>query len=311
MNFRSCKYFLTVCEMGTINAAARKLYISQQSLSQHIRKLETEVGAQLLHRDNPLTLTPAGEAVKRAAQTVLDTLDQMQREIAVCQGETARELTVGMLDYGTPDFMPPLMALFLRQEPHVRLDTREFYQDDPLPMDVPLFISARELGSEFKCEVLFTDQLAVCISDQLLQRQYGEEWQAHRQRLRTGDLSALEGCPFARHWRTPLAALTEQCFEQNHFHPNYLPVTGGIQLATRLCISGQAAMTTFVGQKYNEPALPPVYVLPMRPKDIPAGYICYRNGAVLTGAARSFLEITRRYFQRTDGRIPPQPGQEA
>ena len=40
-----------------------------------------------------------------------------------------------------PDFMPPLMALFLRQEPHVRLDTREFYQDDPLPMDVPLFIS--------------------------------------------------------------------------------------------------------------------------------------------------------------------------
>lgn len=47
MNFRSCKYFLTVCEMGTINAAARRLYISQQSLSQHIRKLETEVGAQL------------------------------------------------------------------------------------------------------------------------------------------------------------------------------------------------------------------------------------------------------------------------
>ena len=85
MNFRSCKYFLTVCEMGTINAAARRLYISQQSLSQHIRKLETEVGAQLFHRDNPLTLTPAGEAVKRAAQTVLDTLDQMQREIAVCQ----------------------------------------------------------------------------------------------------------------------------------------------------------------------------------------------------------------------------------
>ena len=33
MNFRTCKYFLTVCELGTINAAARKLFISQQSLS--------------------------------------------------------------------------------------------------------------------------------------------------------------------------------------------------------------------------------------------------------------------------------------
>ncbi len=47
MNFRTCKYFLTVCELGTINAAARKLFISQQSLSQHIRKLEAELKVQL------------------------------------------------------------------------------------------------------------------------------------------------------------------------------------------------------------------------------------------------------------------------
>ena len=60
MNFRTCKYFLTVCELGTINAAARKLFISQQSLSQHIRKLEAELGVQLFHRDNPLVLTQAG-----------------------------------------------------------------------------------------------------------------------------------------------------------------------------------------------------------------------------------------------------------
>ena len=53
MNFRTCKYFLTVCELGTINAAARKLFISQQSLSQHIRKLEAELKVQLFHRDNP------------------------------------------------------------------------------------------------------------------------------------------------------------------------------------------------------------------------------------------------------------------
>lgn len=47
MNFRTCKYFLMVCDMGTINAAARKLYISQQSLSEHMRKLEKELGVQI------------------------------------------------------------------------------------------------------------------------------------------------------------------------------------------------------------------------------------------------------------------------
>ena len=63
VNFRSFRYFLTVCEMGTINAAARKLYISQQSLSQHIRKMEEELGCQLFNRDNPLGLTEAGRCV--------------------------------------------------------------------------------------------------------------------------------------------------------------------------------------------------------------------------------------------------------
>ena len=130
MNFRTCKYFLTVCELGTINAAARKLFISQQSLSQHIRKLEAELGVQLFHRDNPLVLTQAGQCVKKAAQTVLDTMEQLEKEIAVCRGDVVSQLTIGMLDYGTPDFMPPLMELFLQQEPHVMLSTRELYQDD-------------------------------------------------------------------------------------------------------------------------------------------------------------------------------------
>lgn len=301
MNFRTCKYFLTVCELGTINAAARKLFISQQSLSQHIRKLEAELKVQLFHRDNPLVLTQAGQCVKKAAQTVLDTMEQMEKEIAVCRGDVVSQLTIGMLDYGTPDFMPPLMERFLQQEPHVMLSTRELYQDDGLPQDIPLFISARELGGDFKCEVLFTDQMAVCVTDGLLQRQYGKDWTAHRDALRKGDVHALVGCPFVRHWRTPLQALTEQCFAQNHFQPNYLPVTGGIQMVTKLCMGGQAAMTTFVGQTVNEPTMPPAYLLPMRPRDIPAGYICYRNGAVLADVARNFLDITRRYFQRTTG----------
>lgn len=311
MNFRTCKYFLTVCELGTINAAARRLFISQQSLSQHIRKLEAELGVQLFHRDNPLTLTPAGETVRGAFQTILDTMEQMERELTACRGQVVSQLTIGMLDYGTPDFMPPLMELFLRQEPHVLLGTKELYQGDSLPPEIPLFISARELGSGFQSEVLFTDRLAVCVTDALLQRQYGAQWEDRRQRLRQGDLSALEGCPFVRHWHTPLQALTEQCFAQNHFQPAYLPVMGGIQLGARLCRSGQAAMTTFVGQTKHDEGMPPAYLLPMKPEQLPAGYICYRTGAVLTGPARKFLEITRRYFQRTGGGMLPQPGQEA
>ena len=298
MNFRTCRYFLTVCEMGTINAAARKLYISQQSLSQHMKRLEEELGVQLFRRENPLVLTPAGECVKKASQMILQTIEEMKQEIAACQEEVGGQLSIGMLDYGTPDFMPALMEAFLVQYPNVQFRTVELDQEDGMPDDIPLLISARDLGSGYKCEVLFTDQLAVCVSDSLLQQQYGAAWKSHKEALQNGDIHALEGCPFVQHWHTPLQDLTKECFRQNHFRPEYLPVTGSIQLATRLCISGKVACTTFIGQSRKEPSMPPAYLLPMHPKDIPAGYISYRSGQELSPLEKRFIDTTREYFSK-------------
>lgn len=50
MNFLNIKYFIAIAEEQNISAAARKLYVSQQSLSEHLKKLETEIGAPLFIR---------------------------------------------------------------------------------------------------------------------------------------------------------------------------------------------------------------------------------------------------------------------
>ena len=50
MNILSVQYFLAVIEEGNISAAARKLIISQQTLSEHVKKLETELGTPLFKR---------------------------------------------------------------------------------------------------------------------------------------------------------------------------------------------------------------------------------------------------------------------
>ena len=50
MNFRNLQYFLAAAEEKNITHAARKLYISQQSLSGHIAKLEEELGVSLFQR---------------------------------------------------------------------------------------------------------------------------------------------------------------------------------------------------------------------------------------------------------------------
>ena len=61
MNFLHLKYFLLVAEELNITRAAERLYISQQSLSNHISNMEKELDVKLFTRSPKLSLTYAGE----------------------------------------------------------------------------------------------------------------------------------------------------------------------------------------------------------------------------------------------------------
>jgi DNA-binding transcriptional LysR family regulator len=50
MNLMQLKYFSTVCETGTVSAASEILHISQPSLSNAIKEMETEFGVKLFFR---------------------------------------------------------------------------------------------------------------------------------------------------------------------------------------------------------------------------------------------------------------------
>ncbi|MHA6327093.1 LysR family transcriptional regulator [Roseivivax sp. CAU 1753] len=56
--------FTTLCETGHFTQAAERLNMTQPGVSQHLRKLEQQVGQALISRQGKsFTLTPAGEAV--------------------------------------------------------------------------------------------------------------------------------------------------------------------------------------------------------------------------------------------------------
>ena len=60
INFLNLEYFLVAAEELSFTKAARRLFISQQSLSSHIANMEKELDIALFHRTSPLTLTYAG-----------------------------------------------------------------------------------------------------------------------------------------------------------------------------------------------------------------------------------------------------------
>src|SRR4051794_27267252 len=80
LDVRLVRYFVTVAEELHFGRAATRLYISQPALSKQIRKLESDVGTQLLVRDSRhVALTPRGERFLDDARRLLALAERMQR----------------------------------------------------------------------------------------------------------------------------------------------------------------------------------------------------------------------------------------
>ncbi len=80
MELRILKYFLTLCETGSITAAARELNLTQPALSRQLKNLEEEMGDRLFIRDKKgITLTDAGVYLNKRA---LDIVHLAERTVA-------------------------------------------------------------------------------------------------------------------------------------------------------------------------------------------------------------------------------------
>jgi DNA-binding transcriptional LysR family regulator len=72
MELRELRAFIAVAEEGGLSAAARRLHVSQPSLTQTMRALERELGVGLLTRTSIGTApTDAGRTLLTEARAVL------------------------------------------------------------------------------------------------------------------------------------------------------------------------------------------------------------------------------------------------
>ena len=82
VDVRLLRSFLAVAEDRNISAAARRLFLSQQTLSGQIQQLERSVGVPLLVRGTRgVTLTAAGERLAAGAAGLTAQLDALVAEV--------------------------------------------------------------------------------------------------------------------------------------------------------------------------------------------------------------------------------------
>jgi LysR family nitrogen assimilation transcriptional regulator len=82
MDIRVLRYFVSVAEEGSFSKASLRLRVAQPALSQHIRRLEEELGCELLHRTaRGISLTDSGTQLLGDAKDILSRIDAVQENI--------------------------------------------------------------------------------------------------------------------------------------------------------------------------------------------------------------------------------------
>jgi len=124
MELRQLKYFIEVGRLGSFSLASKTLFITQSTISQQIRKLEEELGVELLSRDTRhVTLSDYGEQFYPYALQVLEHAKACTERI-----QDVKNLQVGTLSIGATYSFGPLLKQtvldFYRLYPHIRLDLK-------------------------------------------------------------------------------------------------------------------------------------------------------------------------------------------
>ena len=122
MNLHHLAIFATVAANGSLTASARKLHVSQPALSRELKAFEQRLGVTLFERHaKGMRLTQAGEVLNRYAVRLFElerTAEAAMQEIA---GALRGRLTLGASNTIGTYVLPPLLATFRRQRPHVEI----------------------------------------------------------------------------------------------------------------------------------------------------------------------------------------------
>lgn len=122
MDLRRLEIFVKVAEFGSFSRAAEALFLTQPTVSEHVRALEDELGVQLLDRlGRGATPTRAGTLLLGYARRLLALSREAAQAIEQFQGRVTGELTIGGSSIPGEYVMPELIGVFRGKHPDVRL----------------------------------------------------------------------------------------------------------------------------------------------------------------------------------------------
>ena len=257
------EYFLVLAQEGSISRAAQRLFVTQQSMSEQMKRLEEHYGTPLFVRRPRFALTPAGQALLatlRQIRVLEQGLDAQMDQICRQGGGPLR---VGIHAARARVLLPGAVSRFRADCPQVELiffhdDTQRFEQM-LLNGELDLFfgVDPRPLA-EFQYIPLAREPIRLAARRSLLCRRLGWENPEEHPCLSAGDLEKLDF--IFTHDRSNFQRKLDEFFRTQGIAPRRALTVADAGLQLTLAAGGQEACFCpglFLGQGRALSALHP------------------------------------------------------
>lgn len=295
MNLKQAQYIKTISQTGSITAAAKKLYVSQPSLSQMLRQIEDEIGLQIFDRSvSPFRITYAGEKYLEAADAIIAANAQLESQLREIRNDHSGNLRLGISVTRAMQVMPLVMPAFIEQYPDVRLELTECgsagLEQLLINGEIDLAMAAIETGStNMAYELIEKETIGILAGkDSSIAKRTISGTYISIQDVATERFVYLSKSHSSR-------VIQDKLFRKHNLSPHVLLETDSLEVARRVAVDAGACMI-----------LPNIYiddyVRQKRGGFFPLAdyenhrhfYACYRKDEFMPKYTKDFIRITTR-----------------
>lgn len=124
-------YFITIAKLGSFQAAAQALFLTQPTLSKSIKILEASIGKPLFHRHaKGVQLTAEGEILYREGVKVLQLMQSVSKELKHPQDPLSGTLRIGTYDSILIYFWAEFLKKFSKRHPRLKFEIKTMRSAD-------------------------------------------------------------------------------------------------------------------------------------------------------------------------------------
>lgn len=156
---------------GSFSRAAKKMNLSQPSMTKHIANMEAILGTTVVKREKTgVILTPAGEIVHDVARKVLKLRNEAWEKIAKIQEEESGDITIVASTIPATYILPHALSRFRKLHPGIHIIVQSTASEKALEMVLNGepemgIVGKRPVRGKFSTESLWQDRLVLAVPE--------------------------------------------------------------------------------------------------------------------------------------------------